>query len=49
LSDYLHAQGIVVQHILESGKLQEHRLAPEARIEGKNTIYPLPLIAAARK
>jgi uncharacterized protein (DUF488 family) len=49
LSDYLHAQGIVVQHILESGKLQEHRLAPEARIEGKNIIYPLPLIAAARK
>ncbi len=49
LSDYLYAQGVAVQHILEPGKLQEHRITPEARIEGKNVLYPLPLIAAARK
>ncbi len=49
LSDYLHAQGVVVRHILETGRIQEHRLTLEARIEDKNVIYPLPLIAAARK
>ena len=49
LSDYLHAQGVVVRHILEPGRIQEHRLTQEARIEDKNVLYPLPLIAAARK
>ena len=49
LSDYLYAQGVVVQNILEPGKLQEHRFTPDARVEGKNVIYPLPLLAAARK
>ncbi len=49
LSDFLYAQGVVVRHILEPGRIQEHRLTQEARIEGKNVLYPLPLIAAARK
>lgn len=49
LSDFLYAQGVVVQHILEPGKLQEHRFTLDARIVGKNVLYPLPLIAAARK
>ncbi len=49
LSDYLHAQGVVVQHILGPGRIQEHRFTPDARIEGKNVIYPLPLLSAARK
>ena len=43
LSDYLCAQGIIVQHIVESGKLQDHHLTPEVRTQGKNVIYPLPL------
>ncbi|MFQ5852110.1 MAG: DUF488 family protein [Candidatus Binatia bacterium] len=41
LGDYLHSQGIAVHHILEPGKLQKHRLTPEARIEGGNVLYPL--------
>ncbi|MFQ5931503.1 MAG: DUF488 family protein [Nitrospiraceae bacterium] len=49
LSDYLHAQGIVVQHILEPGKIQDHRLTLEARIEGKNVHYPLPLMANTKE
>ncbi len=49
LSDYLHAQGVVVRHILEPGRIQEHRLTPEAQIEGKNVIYSLPLMANIRK
>lgn len=49
LCDILYAQGVVVQHILEPGKLQEHRFTLDARIVGKNVLYPLPLIAAARK
>ncbi len=49
LADYLHAQGVVVQHILEPRRIQEHRFTPDARIVGKNVLYPLPLIAAARK
>ncbi len=49
LSDYLHAQGVVIRHILEPGRIQEHPLTQAARIEGKNVLYPLPLIAAARK
>ncbi len=49
LSDYLHAQGVVVKHMLEPGSIQEHRLTQEARIEDKNVLYPLPLLAVAKK
>ncbi len=48
LSDYLHAQGIFVQHILEYGKLYQHRLTPEALIEGDHVLYPLPLLAGSK-
>jgi len=48
LSDYLVAQDIIAQHILDSGKLQQHRLTLEAQIEGDHVLYPLPLLAGSK-
>jgi uncharacterized protein (DUF488 family) len=41
LSDYLTAQGVEVEHIVEYGKLQPHRLTPGAVITADaRVIYP---------
>ena len=41
LSDYLMAQGVCVEHIIESGRLQPHKLSDNAVIiEGSRVIYP---------
>ena len=48
LSDYLVAQGITSQHILDSGSLQLHQLTTEARLEGDHVLYPLPLLAGSK-
>ncbi len=48
LSDYLLAQDITAQHILDSGRLQPHRLTAEARIEGDHVLYPLPLLTGSK-
>jgi uncharacterized protein (DUF488 family) len=41
LSDYLVAQGVVVEHIMESGHLQPHQLSPDAVITPDgHVIYP---------
>ena len=42
VSDYLHARGIVVQHIMPSGKLQPHTLTSGAEIAEGEVTYPLP-------
>lgn len=43
LSDYLTAQGVEVEHIVESGKLQAHRLSRGAAVTtGTGVIYPRP-------
>jgi len=49
LSDYLVAQDITAQHILDSGGLQPHRLTAEARLAGEHVLYPLPLLAGSKK
>ena len=48
LSDYLLAQDITAQHILDLRKLQPHRLTAEARLEGDHVLYPLPLLAGSK-
>lgn len=41
LSDYLNAQGVEVVHILESGRLEPHKLTPGATIaEEGRVVYP---------
>jgi uncharacterized protein (DUF488 family) len=41
LSDYLVAHDAIVEHIIESGRLQQHKLSPDAVITpDKNIIYP---------
>ncbi len=40
LSDALVARGIRVIHILSSGKTQDHRLTPFARVHGPRITYP---------
>jgi uncharacterized protein (DUF488 family) len=40
VSDYLLAQGIVVQHIFPSGELRPHQPTPGARIEDGEVTYP---------
>jgi len=42
LSDALLARGVRVQHILASGKTEEHRLTKFAKIEGPRVTYPGP-------
>ncbi len=49
LSDYLLAQDITAQHILDPGRLQPHKLTAEARLEGDHVLYPLPLLAGPKK
>lgn len=39
ISDSLVARGIEVKHIMEGGKLQEHRLNPVARVAESGVIY----------
>jgi uncharacterized protein (DUF488 family) len=41
-SDYLHTQGIAVQHIMPTGKLQPHSQTERATVKGGELIYPLP-------
>ena len=41
LSDYLVAQGVEVEHIVESGKLQPHRLSSVAVITADDAVYYL--------
>jgi uncharacterized protein (DUF488 family) len=45
LSDYLTAGGAKVEHILESGKLQPHKLSPNAVITADATVVYPPLRA----
>jgi uncharacterized protein (DUF488 family) len=41
LSDYLVAQGAVVEHIIESNRLQQHKLSPDAVITpDRHITYP---------
>ena len=41
LSDYLVAHGVAVEHIMEQGRLQSHKLSSDAVITAdKNVIYP---------
>jgi uncharacterized protein (DUF488 family) len=41
LSDYLVAQDIIVEHIIESNRLQQHKLSPDAVIApDRHVIYP---------
>jgi uncharacterized protein (DUF488 family) len=41
LSDFLVAQGVIVEHIMDSGRLQQHKISPDAIItSGLNVIYP---------
>jgi len=39
ISDSLVARGVEVKHIMEGGRLQEHRLNPAARVDGDAVIY----------
>jgi uncharacterized protein (DUF488 family) len=41
LSDYLLAHGVVIEHIIESNRLQQHKLSPDAVITpDRHVIYP---------
>lgn len=42
VSDFLTAQGHSVWHIFPSGEIQLHQLTPEARVQGKEVVYPGP-------
>jgi len=42
VSDFLAAHGHAVCHIFPSGEVKPHQMAPEARIQGENVIYPGP-------
>ncbi len=41
ISDYLSAvEGIEVRHVLAAGRVEPHRLHPQARIAGGSLVYP---------
>jgi uncharacterized protein (DUF488 family) len=42
VSDYLHAHGVTIQHIMPTGKLQPHSLTAGARVHDGKLTYPLP-------
>ncbi len=42
VSDALTARGVQVQHIMDVGKSQAHRLTPFARVDGTRVTYPPP-------
>ena len=42
LSDSLVARGVRVEHILTSGKTEEHQLTKFAKVEGSRVTYPGP-------
>jgi uncharacterized protein (DUF488 family) len=42
LADALVAAGCEVHHIMEGGKLDRHRLSPQARVEGDLPVYDVP-------
>jgi len=42
LSDSLVVRGVRVEHILSSGKTEEHRLTKFAKVEGTRVTYPGP-------
>jgi uncharacterized protein (DUF488 family) len=42
LADTLTASGCRVLHIMEGGRVDQHRLSPSARVEGREVVYDVP-------
>ncbi|MHB1731121.1 MAG: DUF488 family protein [Leptospirillum sp.] len=40
IADALTIMGIPVWHLFKVGKMEEHRLTPWARVDGKRLVYP---------
>jgi len=40
VSDFLHANGLTIQHIMPSGELRPHSLTPGAVVENERITYP---------
>jgi uncharacterized protein (DUF488 family) len=49
LADSLFAAGSEVRHILDGGRIDDHRLSPAARVDGGTVVYDVPEERSARK
>jgi len=43
LSDALTVRGVIVKHIMSKTRVQQHTIAPFAKVDGTRLTYPLPI------